>query len=55
VPVDKGQQGETEFHRFMETSHPQVGETILRDKVLSDETIEALKEATEAFKKTVSF
>jgi F-type H+/Na+-transporting ATPase subunit alpha len=55
VPVDKVQQWETEFHRFMETSHPQVGETILRDKVLSDETIEALKEATEAFKKTVSF
>ena len=55
VPVDKVQQWETEFHRFMETSHPEIGETILRDKVLSDETVEALKEATEAFKKTVSF
>jgi F-type H+/Na+-transporting ATPase subunit alpha len=55
VPVDKVQQWETEFHRFMETSHPEIGETILRDKVLSDETVEALKEVTAAFKKTVSF
>jgi len=42
VPIDKVHAWETEFHRFMETAHPEIIETIQRDKALSDETIAAL-------------
>ena len=54
VPVDQVQRWEAEFHRAMEMQAPQVGESIAREKALSDETTAALKEAIEAFKKTVS-
>ena len=54
VPVERVQGWETDFHRFMETSHPQIGEAIAKEKVLSDETTKALSDAVEAFKKTVA-
>ena len=54
VPVDKVGQWEAEFTRFVDAQYPQIGEAILRDKVLSDETTALLGEAVEAFKKTVS-
>ena len=54
VPVNKVQQWEAEFHRYMDMSHPEIGQTIARDKVLSDETVEALRTAAETFKQTVS-
>jgi F-type H+-transporting ATPase subunit alpha len=54
VPVDKVQQWEAEFHRYMEMSHAELGETIAKDKSLSDETAEALARAVDAFKQTVS-
>jgi F0F1-type ATP synthase alpha subunit len=44
---------ENEFHRFMETAHPEIGETIAREKTLSDATIAALKTAIDEFKKQV--
>ncbi len=53
VDLDKVRAWETEFHRFMETAHPEIGETITRDKALSDETINALRAAIEEFKKQV--
>src|ERR671926_1207432 len=39
VPIDKVGAWEAEFHRFMETAHPELSETILKDRALSDETI----------------
>jgi F-type H+/Na+-transporting ATPase subunit alpha len=53
VPIDKVGVWETEFHRFMETAHPEIGETIMRDKALSDETIAGLRSAIDEFKKQV--
>jgi F-type H+-transporting ATPase subunit alpha len=53
VPIDKVRQWETEFHRFMETAHPEIGEAIMKDKALSDETINNLKSAIDEFKKQV--
>ncbi len=55
VPVAEVGRFEQEFLRFLETNYPQIGETISRDKVLSDETAAALREAVDAFKRTVSF
>jgi F-type H+/Na+-transporting ATPase subunit alpha len=53
VPIDKVRAWETEFHRFMETAHPEIAETIMRDKALSDETIASLRSAIDEFKKQV--
>jgi F-type H+/Na+-transporting ATPase subunit alpha len=53
VPIDKVRAWETEFHRFMETAHPEIAETIMRDKALSDETIAGLRSAIDEFKKQV--
>jgi F-type H+/Na+-transporting ATPase subunit alpha len=55
VPVAQIARFEQEFLRFLETNYPAIGETISRDKVLSDETAAALREAVTAFKRTVSF
>ncbi|HEX8968437.1 MAG TPA: F0F1 ATP synthase subunit alpha [Chloroflexota bacterium] len=53
VPIDKVRAWETEFHRFMETAHPEIGEAVARDKALSDETVAALRAAIDEFKKQV--
>jgi F-type H+/Na+-transporting ATPase subunit alpha len=53
VPIDKVRAWENEFHRFMETAHPEIAETIMRDKALSDETIATLRSAIDEFKKQV--
>ena len=53
TPIDKVRQWETEFHRFMETAHPEILETIMKDKTLSDETIAALRAAIEEYQKQV--
>src|SRR6195256_2455229 len=53
VPIEKVRAWETEFHRFMETAHPKIIETITKDKALSDETIAGLRAAIEEFKKQV--
>ena len=41
---------ETNFHAFMETNHPEIGESIAREKEISAETEEALKKAILEFK-----
>ncbi len=53
VPIDKVRAWENEFHRFMETAHPEIISTISEEKALSDETINALKAAIDEFKKQV--
>jgi F-type H+-transporting ATPase subunit alpha len=52
VDVAKLRDFEINFHRFMESSHPEIGSAIARDKILSEETEEVLKAAIEEFKKT---
>ncbi len=55
VAVDKIQGFETAFLQFMESAHPEIGETIAREKTMSKELLEALKAAVEEFKRTTSF
>ena len=50
VPVDKVMAFETNFRRFMEANHPEIGESITREKELATETEEALKKAILEFK-----
>jgi len=51
IPVAKVRAFETDFYRFMEANHPEVGETIAREKELTPETEEKLKTAIDEFKK----
>jgi F-type H+/Na+-transporting ATPase subunit alpha len=53
VPIDRVRPWETEFHRFMESAHPEILETTQKEKTLSDETIAALRAAIDEFKKQV--
>ena len=55
VPVEKVRAFEESFHRFMETSHPEIGQRIAAEKELSDETEEALKQAIAEFKEKVPY
>ncbi len=50
VAVDKVVAFETNFHRFMEANHPEIGERIAGEKEISPETEEALKAAIQEFK-----
>ena len=54
VPVNSVSSAEHEFHRFMETNHPEIGKAIASEKDLSGDTEEALKKAITEFKQTVS-
>jgi F-type H+-transporting ATPase subunit alpha len=53
VPIEKVRTWESEFHRFMETAHPEVLETVMKEKALSDATINSLRAAIDEFKKQV--
>jgi F-type H+-transporting ATPase subunit alpha len=55
VPVDRVKAFEDGFHRFMDSAHPQIGEKIATEKVLSPETEEVLKAAILEFKRTVPY
>jgi F-type H+-transporting ATPase subunit alpha len=50
VPIEKVRAWEDEFHRFMDSRHPEIGQAIMRDKKLTDETITLLRAAIEEFK-----
>jgi F-type H+-transporting ATPase subunit alpha len=52
VPVNKVQDWETEFHRYMANAHSEIGQRILTDKRLEDDLVDQLKAAIEQFKKT---
>ena len=52
VPVAKVSAFETNFHRFMEANHPEIGKTVARDKEITRDTEEALKAAILEFKKS---
>ena len=50
IPLDKVVVFETNFHQFMEANHPEIGETIAKEKDITAETEEALKAAILEFK-----
>jgi F-type H+-transporting ATPase subunit alpha len=50
IAVDKVTAFETNFHRFMETTRPEIGKAIESEKDISAETEEALKAAILEFK-----
>jgi F-type H+-transporting ATPase subunit alpha len=52
IPLPKIRDFEAGFHKFMETSHPEVGNTISREKDISSATEEALKGAVKEFKQS---
>lgn len=55
VPVDKIAAFERNFHRFMETNHPEIGQIIAKEKELKPETEEALKAAILEFKQSATY
>ncbi len=55
IPVNKISAVEDAFHRFMETTNPDIGKAIASEKDLSAKSEEALKKAITEFKKTVSY
>ncbi len=52
IPVEKIHDFELALRRFMDTTHPEVGQAIMRDKELTETTTEQLKSAIEEFKAT---
>jgi len=50
VPVEAVRRFEAEFIAFLADKYPEVPETIARDKILSEGTVNALKQAIAAFK-----
>jgi len=55
VPVEKISAFEAAFIEFMESVHPEIGESIAREKAMSPGVIDALRAAIEEFKKSRSF
>jgi F-type H+-transporting ATPase subunit alpha len=55
IPVNKISAVEDAFHRFMDTTNPDIGKAIASEKDLSVKSEEALKKAITEFKKTVSY
>jgi F-type H+-transporting ATPase subunit alpha len=51
VPVNRITAFETNFHRFMEANHPEIGKKIAKQKEITPETEEKLKAAIAEFKK----
>jgi F-type H+-transporting ATPase subunit alpha len=51
VPVAKVSTFETNFHRFMEANHPEIGKKITKEKEITSEIEDALKTAITEFKK----
>jgi F-type H+/Na+-transporting ATPase subunit alpha len=54
VPIEKVRTWENEFHRFMETAHPEIIDTLMKERALSDDTIAKLKAAIDEFKQQVA-
>ncbi|MDA8187706.1 MAG: F0F1 ATP synthase subunit alpha [Dehalococcoidales bacterium] len=55
VPVDKIQEFEGAFLRFMDSAHPEILRTIAEEKRLSDQTMESLAGAVSEFKQGYSY
>jgi F-type H+-transporting ATPase subunit alpha len=55
VPVDRVQEFEQAFQRFMGASHPEVVEAIANEKTISEQTEQGLRAAIEEFKQSSQF
>jgi F-type H+-transporting ATPase subunit alpha len=55
VPIDKIRDFEAGLLQFMRTVHPEIGQAIISEKVLTDETAELLNAAIQEYKQTVGF
>jgi F-type H+/Na+-transporting ATPase subunit alpha len=55
VKIENVRAWESQFHDFMRNGHPEILDTIAKEKLLSEATIETLKQAITEFKRTVSF
>jgi len=55
VPLDRIAAFELGFHRFMENSHPEIGQSIAAEKELKPKTEEALKSAILEFKQSATY
>ncbi len=55
VPVDRLRDWERQFHQFMASTYPEVGQRIRETKELDEEAEQMLVDAIEAFKQTVDF
>jgi F-type H+-transporting ATPase subunit alpha len=55
VPLEEVKEWERQFHQFMASTYPEVGQRIRETGRLDDETEEMLVEAVEAFNETVDF
>ena len=55
VDIDKVQAFEEAMHSYMESSHPEVLQTIADEKELTDESETALHEALKSFKESVPY
>ncbi len=54
VPVAKVREWEAGFHAYLSAKHPHVGESLRKEKVLSKETEAQLKQAIDAYKKSLA-
>ncbi len=52
VPVTNVKKWEADMHAYMDASHPEIGQTLLRTTQLDDNTINSLRLALEDFNKT---
>lgn len=52
IPINRVQEFEAKYLEYMDTVHRKILQKISKEKVLSDDMIEALKKATQDFKKT---
>jgi F-type H+-transporting ATPase subunit alpha len=55
IPMDKVVAFETNFHRFMEANHPEIGKSIAKGKEITAKTEEALKKAILEFKQSMTY
>ncbi|MCB9138370.1 MAG: F0F1 ATP synthase subunit alpha [Caldilineaceae bacterium] len=54
VPVEYVKAWESDMHAYMDASHPEIGQSIMRTKQLSDETVDSLGLALDDFNNTWS-
>ena len=52
VPLDRMRSWETSLLRFMDTSHPEIGKSIIEEKRITPETEEKLIQVLETFMST---
>jgi F-type H+-transporting ATPase subunit alpha len=55
VPTDRVSQWESEFSRFMDTAHPEIGRAIMDAKTLPEDIQSSLRTAIDEFNRTVSY